>query len=263
MSEAKTFLNQHLPADFTPVVNTVFFDMGGTLAGLNPSYRDVYHRVFQKAGYDLSLDDVESAIGYSWGIVADQDETTAYANTLEGTRQWQREVEDRVMDRLNIHPDVREDVFWQIIEAFEDPASYWLYPDALPTLDRLKDAGYKMAIISNWSWHLPDLCDSLGITPYFEQIFTSARLGYAKPHPEIYQRALAGMQVEKPQTAVHIGDSYRADVLGAGRAGIQTLWLVRPEDFPLYEDGLAERQAPGATKVIKGLSEVVDYLGLR
>ena len=263
MSQAKITTDQHLPADFTQGVNTVFFDMGGTLAGLNPSYQAIYHRIFQKNGYELSLDDVESAIGYSWGIVANEDETTAYVNTVEGTREWQREVEERVMERLNIHPRVREEVFWQIIETFEDPASYRLYADARPTLETLKSAGYRLAIISNWSWHLPDLCNSLGITQYFDQIFTSARLGFAKPHPEIYKRALAGMKVENPQTAVHIGDSYRADVQGASRAGINPLWLVRPEDSPLYEDGLAERKAPGGARVIKGLSEVVDYLGLQ
>ena len=260
MSQAKTTTDQEFSADFAPGVNTVFFDMGGTLAGLNPSYQDLYHRIFQKAGYVLSLDDVESAIGYSWGIVADQDETTEYANTLEGTREWQREVEERIMDRLNIHPNVREDVFWQIIEVFEDPASYRLYADVRAVLDKLKAAGYRMAIISNWSWHLPDLCDSLGLTPYFEQIFTSARLGFAKPHPAIFQRALAGMKVE-PKEAIHIGDSFRADIMGASRAGIQPLWLLRPEDYPLYEDGLAERKAPGGTKVIRGLAEVADLLG--
>src|SRR4051794_13600827 len=101
--------------------------MGSTLADLNPSYEAIYHKVFQKAGYDLPLGDVERAIAYSWGIVTEQDVTTEYINTIEGTRAWQREVEERVMERLNIHPHVREDVFWDITRAFEDPASYRLY----------------------------------------------------------------------------------------------------------------------------------------
>lgn len=263
MSQVKATTDQNLAANSArPGVSAVFFDMGGTLAGLNPGYEGVYHRVFQKAGFDLPLGEVESAIGYSWGVVADQDETTEYINTKEGTREWQREVEERVMERLNIHPKVREEVFWELIRAFEDPATYRLYPDALPTLAALKQAGYRLAIISNWSWHLPELCDSLGLTPYFEQIFTSARIGYAKPHPAIFKSALAGLNVT-PAEAIHIGDSYRADIMGARRVGIQPLWLLRPEDRPLYDDGMDERKRPGEIKVIRGLAEVETYLGLK
>ncbi len=262
MSQFKIATNQNLAANFAPPgVSTVFFDMGGTLAGLNPGYDAVYHRVFQKAGYDLPLDEVERAISYSWAIVTEQDETAEYINTLEGTRAWQREVEERVMERLNIHPHVREEIFWGIIQAFEDPATYQLYPDALSTLETLKQAGYRLAIISNWSWHLPELCETLGLTPYFEQIFTSARLGYAKPHPAIFKSALAGLNVT-PEESIHIGDSYRADILGANRAGIQPLWLLRPEEKPLYNDGPNERKTPAEVRVIRGLREVVDYLGI-
>lgn len=233
--------------------------MGSTLADLNPSYGAIYHRVFQKAGYDLPLGDVERAIAYSWKIVSEQDATTEYVNTLEGTRTWQREVEDRVMERLNIQPNVREDVFWEIIRAFEEPASYLLYDDALPTLEVLKQSGLRLAIISNWSWHLPELCDALGLTPYFEQIFTSARLGYAKPHPAIFTLALAGMNIS-PNQAIHIGDSYNADVAGASRAGIQPLWLRRPKEVPLFTDLDSDPSNPPI--IIRGLDEVVTFLGL-
>ena len=240
-------------------LTTVFFDMGSTLADLNPSYEAIYHRVFQKAGYDLPLGEVESAIAYSWGIVTEQDAVTAYNNTLEGTLTWQREVEERVMERLNIHPDIREDVFWDIIQAFENPASYRLYEDAHPTLEKLKQAGYRLAIISNWSWHLPELCDALGLTPYFEQIFTSARVGFAKPHPEIFTHALAGMNITSNQ-AIHIGDSYKADIVGASGAGIQPVWLRRPEKLPLYADRSGGQMVE--TPIIRSLEDVTTLLGI-
>jgi putative hydrolase of the HAD superfamily len=241
-------------------LTTVFFDMGNTLADLNPSYEAIYHRVFQKAGYDLPLGDVERAITYSWGIVTEQDATTEYVSTLEGTRAWQREVEERVMENLGIQPNVREEVFWDIIQAFEDPASYRLYDDVLPTLRTLKEAGLRLAIISNWSWHLPELCDTLGLTPYFEQIFTSARMGFAKPHPVIFTRALAGMKIT-PHQAIHIGDSYKADVLGASQAGIQPLWLQRPKEGQRYTGPGSDQ--PGPALIIRGLEEVEELLGVK
>jgi putative hydrolase of the HAD superfamily len=249
-----TFAASFARADLT----TVFFDMGSTLADLNPSYEVIYHKVFQKAGYDLPLGDVESAISSSWDIVTEEDAVTAYDSTLEGTQTWQREVEERIMERLNIRPDVREEVFWGIIQAFEDPASYRLYDDAISTLETLKQAGLRLAIISNWSWHLPDLCESLGLTPYFEQIFTSARMGYAKPHPEIFRKALAGMNIT-PNQAIHIGDSFKADVNGASAVGIHPVWLRRPGKLPLYADQSAGHPV---VKVVQGLDEIVTFLGV-
>jgi putative hydrolase of the HAD superfamily len=260
LSQFKAVTGQNSPVKFArPGITTVFFDMGGTLAGLNPTYEAVYHRVFQKAGYELPLGEVERAISYSWGLVAEQDETAEYTNTLEGTRTWQREVEERVMERLNIRPAVREEVFWQIIQAFEDPATYRLYPEVIPTLEALKQANYRLAIISNWSWHLPELAEALSLTPYFEQIYTSARVGFAKPHPAIFKSALAGLN-RTPEETIHIGDSYRADVQGASRVGIRALWLRRPGEMPLYEADLAEQKDPGPVESIRTLSEVVTYL---
>lgn len=244
-------------------INTVFFDMGSTLARLRPGWQGIYHQVFQQAGFDLPLEEVEAAISHSWGIVASEDATAEFIASLEGNRQWQREVEERVMERLNIHPPVREEVFWSIIKAFEDPASYELYPDALPTLTALKAAGYRLAIISNWGWHLPELCETLGLTPHFEQIFTSARLGVAKPNPRIFQYALETLDV-RPDEAIHIGDSFAADIVGASNVGIRPLWLVRPAEQPLYDEARLKLLPEGVeASSIGSLTEVLQLLGVK
>jgi putative hydrolase of the HAD superfamily len=234
--------------------------MGSTLARLKPSVHAIYHQVFQKAGHDLPLDEVEAAVTASWEIVAAEDMNTDYPASLEFNRSWQREVEERVMERLQIRPDVREDIFWGIIAAFENPNSYELYPEAHDVLTTLKDAGYRLAIISNWSWHLPDLCDLLGITPYFEQIFTSARLGYAKPNPKLFQYVIREMNIS-PTEALHTGDSFSADVIGATSQGIGTFWLVRPEENPHAADRPDAPCQPLAR--IPNLYDVLTYLGIR
>ncbi len=241
--------------------STVFFDMGSTLVGLKAGWQGVYHQVFQRAGYDLPLGEVEQAVGESWGIVAAQDLTAEFEANLEYSRTWQREIEERVMHSLNIHPNVREDIFWALIQAFEDPDTYSLFPDALPTLERLKAAGYRLAIISNWGWHLPELCQALGLAGYFEQIFTSARVGYPKPNPKIFQYALSSMALN-PTEAVHIGDSLSADVGGAWSAGMEALWLVRPNEQPLYDEVKLNLTPSQAAIRIHSLPEVLIYLGL-
>ncbi len=200
--------------------------MGSTLVGLNPTYEAVYHRVFQKAGYDLPLGEVEQAIAYSWGIVSEEDATATYPGTLEGDRAWQRAIEVRVMERLGIHPDIHDTIFWNIIEAFENPTTYALYPETRGVLEQLKAEGYRLGIISNWSWHLPELCEQLNLAHYFDTIIVSARVGCPKPQTRIFETALSQIGA-KPAEALHIGDTFTADIEGAWNAGIAALWLDR------------------------------------
>lgn len=240
-------------------ITTVFFDMGMTLAGLKTGWHGVYHQIFQRAGFDLPLGEVEQAVSESWALVAAEDPTAEYEANLEYSRTWQREVEERVMQRLEIHPEVREDLFWEILQAFENPATYELYPEVLPTLEALQTAGYRMAIISNWGWHLPELCQALGLTPYFEQIFTSARVGYAKPNPKIFQYVLHQMKIN-PAEGLHIGDSLSADVDGARGVGLDALWIVRPADRPLYDEVKLNLTSSQAVRQITSLAGVLEYL---
>ena len=53
-----------------------------------------------------------------------------------------------------------------------------------------------------------------------------AGAGVAKPHPGIFRRALAELDVE-PEATLHVGDSVRKDYEGARNAGMQSLLLDR------------------------------------
>lgn len=212
-----------------PIFDTIFLDVGSTLLELTASWEKVYQQVFQRAGYPLELGEVEQAVSYSWGIVSQEDPTAFFENTREGSLHWQREIEQRVMARLNIHPDIQEELFWQLVQVFEDPQAYYLYPETVPTLASLKEAGYRLGIISNWSWHLPALLEFHGLAQYFDQVITSARIGCSKPNPAIFQAALDQMQTD-PAKSLHIGDTWRADVLGAWSLGIGALWLDRRDE---------------------------------
>jgi REG-2-like HAD superfamily hydrolase len=203
--------------------------MGSTLVSFTTSFTGIYHQVFQRAGYDIPIGEVEQAVRYSWDIVSQQDSTAEFERTVEANRRWQQEVEQRVMQRLQIHPEVHEDIFWKIIEAFETPESYVLYPEVKSVLQKLRTEGYRLGMISNWSWHLPELCQQLGIDQYFDYICTSARAGYAKPRREIFEDALRNTNAD-PKRSLHIGDNYGADVEGAWSVEMAALWLVRPAE---------------------------------
>ena len=123
-------------------------------------------------------------------------------------------------------------------QEFDNPAHFHLFPDAIPTFETLRSAGYRLGIISNWSWNLPDLCDGLGIAHYFDHIVTSARVGASKPHRAIYDYALHWFGA-RPEEAVQIGDNAVADVLGARAIGMHGVLVDRSgrhgdnADFPV------------------------------
>lgn len=66
----------------------------------------------------------------------------------------------------------------------------------------------------------------------------SEEVGFAKPRPEIFLRALEPFGVA-PRDALMIGDGIHSDILGANNAGIDACWL-NPDGKPLPEGVHAE-----------------------
>lgn len=99
-------------------------------------------------------------------------------------------------------------------------------PGALDTVRRLSDAGMKLAVVSSAAHH--DFIEwslaEFGMRAYFAAIVSSARSGYYKSSPRIYECVLAELGVAADET-VHIGDSLRFDVASAGQVGIRTVWF--------------------------------------
>jgi FMN phosphatase YigB (HAD superfamily) len=62
-----------------------------------------------------------------------------------------------------------------------------LYPETLSTLKKLKEQGYKLAVISNWGMNLKDVLDHFKLTPYFDVIIGSEEVRVEKPNPKIFQ----------------------------------------------------------------------------
>jgi len=122
-----------------------------------------------------------------------------------------------------------------------------LMPDAREVLTRLKPKR-KLALLTNGA---PDLqrekIAASGLAPYFDAIAISGEHNIGKPHPEIFSRLLAELDVPATE-AVMVGNSLERDILGAKNAGIRSIWIQIPGSEE-HADVL-----PDAT--IKGLSEI-------
>ena len=89
---------------------------------------------------------------------------------------------------------------------------------------------YRLSILSNT--HYPALIHDhlarMEITPYFTHIVTSVECGWRKPHPCIFQQALANLAITA-NDALYIGDTYIDDYEGSQAAGIRAI-LIDPYD---------------------------------
>ncbi|MEG0505315.1 MAG: HAD-IA family hydrolase, partial [Raoultibacter sp.] len=87
-------------------------------------------------------------------------------------------------------------------------------------------AHLRLGIVSNWSPNLTSLMRGLQFAPYFEEIISSADVGYRKPNPLIFTLILERMGLS-PDKALHVGDRPDADGAGAAAAGIEPIIVDR------------------------------------
>lgn len=96
-----------------------------------------------------------------------------------------------------------------------------LFPDVLPSLGTLSER-YPLVSLSDGNSDL----SVIGIRDYFIDCVYAADVGFFKPHPAGFLKAceIAGCE---PREVVHVGDHPIADIDGARRAGLQTMWMQR------------------------------------
>jgi putative hydrolase of the HAD superfamily len=107
-----------------------------------------------------------------------------------------------------------------------------LYPGARELLERLRDRGLRIALISNWSshWIVADIAAAAGIDGFFAPLLSSAAFGRVKPHPSIFRHVLQVWGLS-PEDALMVGDTLETDVLGASRVGMRSI-LAEMEPNP-------------------------------
>lgn len=104
----------------------------------------------------------------------------------------------------------------------------WVEPGTGEALGALRDAGYRLAVISNADGRIEGLLQSRGLREHFEFVIDSQVVGVEKPDPRIFRAAVERMGVE-PEACLYVGDLYPVDVLGARGAGLQAV-LLDPMD---------------------------------
>lgn len=128
------------------------------------------------------------------------------------------------------HTKVSESTLRSALDAmYSITQSNWnLEEDALAALQKLKSQRYHLGIFSNAGddKDVQELVENFGIRSYFDFVLSSAACYYRKPHPRAFEIALAQWSIQ-PEESIMIGDSLQADIGGAKKLGMQTIWITR------------------------------------
>jgi len=131
-----------------------------------------------------------------------------------------------------------------------------LYPDALPCVGRLRDAGLRVGVAANQPAHIEGQLARIGLHADF--VASSGRWGVAKPSAAFFDRVVAEAGVPAAEIA-YVGDRVDNDVIPAGAAGLFAVWLRRgPWGF--IQAALPGVAAAGAC--IGSLEELPGVLGV-
>jgi len=128
-----------------------------------------------------------------------------------------------------------------------------LFPDALPLLRTLKQAGKGVYLLSNaqasFTW--PEI-RLLGLEKHFDRILLSSEWGARKPSPAFFGLLKEELRLP-PEDTVMLGNDPAADCQGAANAGIDSLFIFT---------GWPERPAalPGSCREIARLSDAAQYI---
>jgi putative hydrolase of the HAD superfamily len=109
-----------------------------------------------------------------------------------------------------------------------------LLPGVPEALRALRDAGLALVVVSNSDGTVERQLERLGLRELLDAVVDSAVVGAEKPDPAIFRHALERAGV-RPERALHVGDLYAVDVVGARRAGVQAVLL---DPFGDWEDDL-------------------------
>ena len=233
------------------MIKAIFFDWFNTLARYEPPREELHSQALREFGIEVSpekiLPGVLTADMYFFG-------ENANSPVEKRDRKERAEVYTRYQKIILSEAGVKADqellakVMNKVEQLFKG-ITFTLFDDVLSTLETLKEQRFTLGLLTNLAQDMSPLCHKLGLESYLDFVVTSQQVGADKPEPPIFLAALDRAKVEASQ-AVHVGDQYKLDVVGARRVGINPILIDRYDLYPEVSD----------CSRIRDLTELAQYL---
>jgi putative hydrolase of the HAD superfamily len=204
------------------MIKVITFDAGNTLIRLSRPVGFTYAAVAKRFGAELNPIDLEHGFRAAWKTVPRLPDVPG--PRPDDGRTWWRDVVIQTLENARAEVEPFDGFFDAVYQEFTMPGVWRLEPGALELLQNLRQAGFRLGIISNFDLRLHEILKHVGVLDLFEQIVVSSQVGAEKPSPRIFEEALRRFAVE-PVELLHVGDEEKADGDGARVLGIQAFIL--------------------------------------
>ena len=196
----------------------LLFDEGGTLVFPNIEWLS---SLVKKYGFNIDPDilfEKACEVGYLVDLQLSKNEEPKQENFLSSF--FKITLKDLIDSEEKLNSIIEEAV------SENKKKSLWAYTFEWirKTLERLKNEGYKMSVISNSDGRAESILYETGLRGFMEKIYDSHIIGISKPDVGIFNRALDDLSIAS-EDALYIGDMFYIDVLGANKAGIPAIHL--------------------------------------
>lgn len=231
------------------MIKAVFFDLYQTLIHYQPPREEHLARIISDFGIEVTAEALRRPM-----TIADEFIYKEHSRLPIGKRSDDEkkalfaQYQAILLKEAGIEP-TKELIGNNIVKMQQIKFSRVLFDDVLPSLNRLRQKGLILGLISNVDSDITPLLDKLELTPLLQVVVTSQDSGYYKPQAEIFNAAARQARV-KAQESMYVGDQYQIDVIGAKETGMQGVLLDRNSYF---DDATQEL-------VIRDLYQLVEYL---
>jgi putative hydrolase of the HAD superfamily len=185
--------------------------------------------VLEAAGTPAGADDIDAAFTRNWEVFHESWQTNVQHGPDEATLL--------ICEFMGVDPS--PEVRAALRASFDEvgrAGPLRLAPGIQECLRGLKDTGVRIGIVCDVGMTaspiLRERLDTFGVLRYFDHWSFSDEVGCFKPWPAVFEHALAGLGVDDPGRAAHVGDSRRTDVAGAQAMGMTAVRYTYFVDAP-------------------------------
>ena len=200
-------------------ITTVVFDAFGTLFQDSPDHWNAaMGNIIEQQGFDVSVETLNEAWLEACGGFRETRSDSSYPFESY-TTAW-RDAFGEAFRSLGLQGDAAAAAeYWINDMGRRDP-----YPETREAL-ALVASKYRVVVLSNADdCFLDPVLESLDF-PFAASLSSEGAQSY-KPNPRLFQTLLDRLHL-KPEETVYVGDRQYEDVMGAGQAGMGTVWINR------------------------------------
>jgi HAD superfamily hydrolase (TIGR01662 family) len=203
----------------SPATEAVFFDVDFTLIYPGPMFQGVgYRESCERHG--IAVDEARYEAAVRAALAGLDHEQVVYDDAI-----FVRYTRD-IIEGMGGTGDRMDECAREMYQAWAACHHFHLYDEVEAVLRELVARNLKIGLISNSHRSMDEFVEHFRFQGLVAAAVTSAEHGYLKPHPSIFETALARAGVEA-RNALMVGDSLAHDVEGARRVGMRGVLLHR------------------------------------